>query len=596
MGNDAPAEPIRRVPENHQATDNATDKPSLNSERNSLVSGDRDSSYKIAFAGLFNEDREKADQRLVKLGFPKASDVVNFKGSPEAGRDASDQFKGISDGKATSDYIGTLQRAGFTKAEAETLANKTAERFHDIKDGGESHLRGTPAEQMARLNKAMSDVLDKTGVHDGKLHDGQTDHLSDADRQNVVKDMASRVSDPDRFVVQGEHFSCVLESRQKPFLEAGDPARVAEQTASIVNNGSTEIKELKSGKIRTVHVDSRSFQPDAESSMAFDPSIHGDQGKRGMAGHVWDALAGQTIADLKSERAGLHTSKNGIGDAANVYMAAHADEYGATTKTGEGLFSKDRKGNYQLKEDNPGAALWDIAHLNRALGGVDGAVFAHRNLVGSGKPPKGFPADLTISMFGSMPELRQEVGDFQKATGQSGQITVDAPFLPTGAANGHGLHSMNISLNDDKSFHLDNNWARSYDLPKLTDDQVDKATNPDKWLAEGRPTADTVFRPDSGNPTDTREEADRRRQADAKRKEDEAHEEELKRQEEKRKKDEKAAAEKLEQEEARLVKGMRDLQAMELKEFARIKELQEIEQREKEQNVVSHVQPVVSVT
>jgi len=592
--NDAPAEATRILPEQHQGIDNT----SLNPERQSLLKGNNDSSYRNAFAGLNNEEAEK---HVVSLGFPKGKDVANFHGekkSPEAGRDASDQFKGVTAEKATGDYIHTLQRAGFSKAEAEDLAKQTSDRYKDVKDGGESHLKGTPAEQMARLNKAMTDVLDKTGVRDGKLNDGQTDHLTDKDRQNLVKDLASRAADPAKFVVQGDHYSCVLQARQKQLLEAGDPARVAEMTASVVNNGSAEVKELN-GTTRTVHVDSRSFKPDGESSLAFNSVTHGSEGKRGMAGHVWDSLAGQTVADLKAERKGKPTSENGIAGAHNVFMAAHADEYGAITKTGEGLFTKDKNGQYQFKADNPDAALWDIAHLNRAMGGHEGAVFAHRNLRGSDSPPPGFPPDLTVTTFGSMDELRSKLGRHQGDTGQSAVISVDAPFLPGGGADGHGMHSMNISLNKElnkdgkRSFRLDNNWPEGSDLAMVSDAAVNKATNPEEWNAVGRPTADTVYRPDSGrNPNESQAEADKRREADAKRKESEAREEEQKKQEEKRKKEEKEATDRKEKEETdRREKDALDLKQKEIMAALKRKELYELEQRERDEKIVAHVQP-----
>jgi hypothetical protein len=589
MGNDAPAEPIRRIPEEHQVND----KPDFHGERNSLVSGDKDSSYKLAFNRMSNED---ADNSVVKQGFRKAIDVANFNGMPEAGRDASDQFQGISETKAVSDYIGTLQRAGFSPAESESIAAKTADRLNNIKDGGTDHLSGTPAEQIARLNKAMTDILDKTGVKDGKLLDGQADTLTEpSDRQNLVQDLASRFSNPDRFVVQGQHLTCALESKQKQFLEGGDMARVAEMSASLVNNGFANVTELNGKVTRAVHVDSDSFRPDKESSIPFDASYHGDQGNRGLSGQVWDALAGQVMADLKSERAGKPTSENGIGEASNVYMAAHSEKYDATTKTGEGLFRKEN-GNYTLKEDNPGATLWDIAHMNRAMGGHDGAVFAHSNLRGSGAPPegKGFPKDLTVTTFSSMADLRDKLGKERDKFGTSAQISVDAPFLPGGGADGHGLHAMNISLNKDNTFRLDNNWSKDKDIGVVTDAQVDRATNPDKWLAEGRPTADTVFRPDTGrNPNESVDDFNKRREADTKRKLEE--EDEQKKRDEKRKKEEKDAAEKIEAEKERLAKEERELLKLQQDEQTRIKELADSQQRESEtQKLVTNSQPTLT--
>ncbi|HEY9731387.1 MAG TPA: hypothetical protein V6C89_05710 [Drouetiella sp.] len=589
MRNDAPAEPTK-VPEVQQ--NQALDKPNLDSTRDTLVSGKKDDSYRQAFAVLSPEESEK---KVVSLGFPKNSDVANLKAAPEAGKDASDQFKGISNEKALSDYTATLREAGFSKAESEQIAQKSLDRLITIKDGGENHLKGTPAEELARVNKAMGDILHKTGVRDGRLADGQKDELSPEDRKNTVKDLASRFYDPARFVVQGDHYSCVLESEQKQKLEAGNVAEVAELTASVVNNGYAEVKQLD-GKTRIVHVDSASIKPDAESSLAFDSNFHGDKGNRGMAGHVWDALAGQTMADLKSERAGLTTSADGIDKASYVYMAAHAENYGGNTKTGEGLFKKSGIG-YQLKEDNPGAALWDVAHLNKAMGGHDGAVFVHKKLVGSDRPPEGrnFPSDLRVTTFSSTDELRDKLSSFQDRTGQSAQICVDAPYLPGGGANGHGLHAMNISLNNDsaRSFRLDNNWSKDKDLGAVLDSDVDRATNPDKWNSPGLPDADTVFRPGSGtNPNETKDEADRRRADDVKRKEIE-QEEERKKREEARKKEEKEYAEKQKKEDERLAKLAQDQRDLYQKQ---LRLQQELDEKQLAENLaVQYVSPVTAV-
>jgi hypothetical protein len=591
MRNDAPAEPTK-VPEVHQ--ERVVDNSTLAPDRNTLVEGHKDKSYREVFAGLSPDEAKKNEEKLVGLGFPKNSEVANLKSSPEAGKDCSEKFKGISNEKALTDYSATLREAGFTKAEAENIAQKSLDRLITIKDGGEGHLKGTPAEELARMNKAMSDILNKTGVRDGKLADGQKDELTDQDRKNTVKDLASRYYDPARFAVQGDHYSCVLQSEQKQKLEAGDIAEVAELTASVMNNGYAEVKQLD-GKSRIVHVDSASFRPDAESSVAFDSNFHGDKGNRGMAGHVWDALAGQTMADLKSERAGLQTSADGIGKASYVYMAAHAENYGGNTKTGEGLFKKSGDG-YQLKEDNPGASLWDVAHLNKAMGGNDGAVFVHQKLAGSDRPPagRGFPADLRITTFKNTDELRDKLSAYQEKTGQSAQICVDAPYLPGGGANGHGLHAMNISLNNDRTrtFRLDNNWPKDKDLDVVSDSAVDKATNPDKWLSAGRPDADTIFRPGSGtNPNETNAEADRRRADDAKRKEIE-QEEERKKREEARKKEEKEYAERQKKEEERLAKLAQEQQDFYVKQLRMQQEIDEKQQAEK--LAVQYMTPVTT--
>ncbi len=450
------------------------------------------------------------------------------------------------------DYSDTLIKAGFSEADARRISDNTYARLQ--KDAQEGHLQGTPEEQMRRMDTAHREILDKPPG--GKLKDGQTDYLSAADRQNIVKDSALRTENPDKYVNQGQHMTCALHSMGKQELEAGDPAKVAERTRDLVNNGFTTAKEqdrrgpngeVIPGKERVVQVDSLSLKPDFEASRTVNSQNYGDSGKQGPAGQVYAAFAGQLAADLKSEREGGVTSASGIDKASNVYMAAHASERGARssqTSTNEGVFSRDAKGNLTYEGDGPQVGIWDVAHLNRAAGGADGAVFASSSLFRDGRgdtPPAGYPPDLKISTFRNTDELRTKLGEFQRETGQSGQIGVNAPFLPGGGRNGHGMHAMNISLNADGSFKLDNNWGAKNDIGRVSDRDVDIATNKEHWNVPGggggrAPDDGTRFGPSTGqNPNETEKDfKDRQEQEKSKKEEEERLKEQEKREQEKR--------------------------------------------------------------
>lgn len=436
------------------------------------------------------------------------------------------------------DYSETLKRAGFSETDAQRISENTYARLQ--KAGAEGHLKGSPEEQMKRMDTAHREILDKQ--QGGRLRDGQTDYLTNADRQNIVKDSALRTENPDKYVNQGQHMTCALHSMGKQELEAGDPAKVAERTRDLVNNGFTTAKEqdrkgpngeIIPGKERVVQVDSLSLKPDFEASRTVNSQNYGDNGKQGPAGQVYAAFAGQLAADLKSEREGGRTSAEGIHNASNVYMAAHAGERGARssqTSTNEGVFSRDSQGKLHYEGDGPQVGIWDVAHLNKANGGADGAVFASASLFRDGKgltPPAGYPADLKISTFKNTDELRQKLGEFQRETGQSGQIGVNAPFLPGGGRNGHGMHAMNISLNADGSFKLDNNWGSNKDLARVSDRDVDIATNKENWQVPGGgggrvPDDGTRFGPSTGrNPNETEKEFEKRKEDEKKKQEEE---------------------------------------------------------------------------
>lgn len=473
--------------------------------------------------------------------------------TPPAG-DASDK-KGdrLKDGSkeplgdVAREYSETLKRAGLTDKQAEEFTRSTLDRLRTTDKANDNAIKGTPEEQMARMNKAMTEILDGTGKRpDGRLENGQVDHLKPQDRKNLVADLAAREADPAKFVNQGEHMTCVLQSGQKQRLEGGDPAKVAEQIASVANRGYADIQEGNDGKTRRVNVDSRSFAPDKESGQPFSTEYHGDAGKRGMAGHVYDALAGQTVADLRAEREGRPTSQNGIDNASYVYMAANADQVGANrnqTRTNEALMQRDANGDLKFKANSPDADIWQTAHLNKAMGGEPGSVFAHRSVVGDGRPPKGmgYPEDLKISSFSDSAELSQKLKAFESATGKSAQLLVNSPFLPGGGENGHGLHAMNAKAGADGSFKLDNNWAGQFDLGNVSAAAMDKATNKEKWQIKGQgqgghdgkadpvPDDRTVIKPGSGrNPNETPTDFNQRLLDEQKMRDEKLKEEQLK--------------------------------------------------------------------
>ncbi|MBC7997693.1 MAG: hypothetical protein IAF58_07110 [Leptolyngbya sp.] len=563
-------------------TESSAENPAVKSAK-----GDKGIAARFQLGVQLGADSISKENPLPAGGTVRPSDRLQTgdrKAVGDALKDGSDRPKELTKAGVIADYSSTLRQAGMSEAEATRISENTYKRLS--KEASENHLKGSPEQQMQRANDAYKEVL--KGV-DGKLEDGQIDHLTKGDRRNLVKDAASRLENPDKFVNQGAHMTCALESLKKQHLEAGDPALVAERLASVVNKGYATIKEDgPNGKERKVHVRSDSFMPDAESKQEFNAAYHGDAGKRGMAGHVWDALSGQTAADLKAEREGKPTSKNGIDKAEYFYMAAHASDVGgrsSQTSTGEGLFRNGPNGQKSLIADNPNVGLWDVAHLNKAMGGKDGAVFASSTLLSNGdKAPSGYPSDLKITAFTGTADLHKKLTQFQERTGQSGQIGVNAPFLPGGGENGHGMHAMNIRANKDGTFKLDNNWGSKQDLSSVGADAVDKATNADRWSSGGRgvPNDGTIFGPGSGrNPNETEADFSKRKDEESKRKderkvkEEEEKEKEKEREKENRRKQEelKAKAERDLAEAKRLEKEIADLRKTEKETAQRISEM-----------------------
>ncbi len=406
------------------------------------------------------------------------------------GKRITDQ-QGLSKEKVTTDYSETLQKAGMTKKDADALTEDTYKRLKSLDP---KHLDGSPEQQMARMNRAFDEMLK-----------GKAGPLSDTDRANAVKDLAHRVADPGKYGNQGRHNTCALQSMQTQMLQAGDPARLIEHISSVANLGYANVQDGKDPKvIHKVEVDARSIMPDHESATPFSKDIHGTKGKRGMGGHIGDALLGQMVADNKTaERYG----KNSVHDR-YIYLAGNADQLGGPNDhghTGEGLFLKskndDLSDRYDFINDSPGVSFAELAILNKNMGN-QGGLFIHESIAKGWTRSK----DLDVHIFKNEQDLKQQLKEFQQKTGKMGQVGVNAPFLPGGGENGHGMHAMLFGVNKDGSFVAENSWGTKFDFAALSDAAIAKATDPSKWIIKRgtlgpTPGYKTVFGPGEGGGT-----------------------------------------------------------------------------------------------
>jgi hypothetical protein len=469
-------------------------------------------------------------QELGKGGEKPPGTDKNVERTPE--QQQRDNVRGVVDS-----YRASLEKAGVTGSDAEKLVSDmqkhletTQKRLEENKDKLIDQRTGkpdTPENQMQRVCGAINDVLE-----------GKSGPYSDAQRSVMASAMAGEVSNPDAFNKQGAHMTCALASLSKQRLEAGDPASVLEEAASVVNRGGAftgtdhptdNVSGIGSGRTWT-KVDATSIMPDGESSRYFDSNYHGTQGKRDLFTHVNNALYGQKGADLKAEHEGKPAGSY-------VYMAAHSDAYGgraAQTNTGEGLFAVGSDGKRELIDNNPAVGIWQVAELNQSLTGRSGGMFAHKDL--AGHRPNGYE-HVGLTTFNNAQDFKAKLADWQGRTGTSAQIGVDAPFLPGGGEDGHGLHAMNAKLDANGNVLFINNWGSKFDM-KVTDAQINRATNPNQWQAHGpgsehagpAPNQDTHFKPGSGtNPNETKLEHDKRlKDEDKKKQEEKKHKEEEK--------------------------------------------------------------------
>ena len=445
-------------------------------------------------------------------------------------RSPSEQTRDNQEG-VLNNYRDSLERAGVTPSDIANRVNEmkanleaTQKRLDEKEKSG--HLKNletgkpeTAEAQMKRVFGAMNEVLEgKKGV-DGAY--------GAKERANWAAGAAAALANPERFVNQGAHMTCALTSAQKSRIEAGDPASVVEEGASVVNRGGaftgTDNGINGSGDRKWVKVDAMSIKPDSESAQDFNAGFHGDAGKRSLFGHTADALYGQKAADLAAE-------KKGLAAGSFTYMAANAAEYGGSngqTRTGEGLFLNASDGSKKLIGTSPNVGVWQVGELNQHLTGRGGGMFADAKLAGN--PPKGYE-HVKMTLTNGAEDFKAKLAAYQADTGASAQIGVNAPFLRGGGENGHGLHAMNAKMvNGEVVF--DNNWGKKSDIGAVSLDEIDKATNPNRWNARRgatdgdpgpRPDRDTNFGPRTGrNPNETQAEFDKRRTEDKKKEEEE---------------------------------------------------------------------------
>lgn len=445
-------------------------------------------------------------------------------------RSADEQTRDNQEG-VLRNYRDSLEKSGVRGAEADRRVaemkahlDATKARLDEKEKNGhlknlETGKKETAEEQMKRVYGAMNEVLEGKKGADGPY--------GAKDRANWAAGAAAALANPEKFVNQGAHMTCALTSLQKSRIEAGDPASVVEEAASVVNRGGaftgTDNGINGSGDRKWVKVDALSIKPDGESAQDFNAAYHGSGGKRSLFGHTADALYGQKAADLAAEKQGKPAGTY-------TYLAANADQYGAPngqTRTGEGLFLNASDGSKKLVGTSPNVGVWQVGELNQHMTGKGGGMFADAKLAGN--PPKGYE-HVQMTLTRGAADFTAKLKAFQAENGMSAQIGVNAPFLRGGGENGHGLHAMNAKIDKDGDVVFDNNWGDKNDIGKVSADEIDKATSPDRWsprrgATDGdpgpAPDRDTNFGPRTGrNPNETQAEFDKRRDEDKKKEEE----------------------------------------------------------------------------
>ncbi|MDX2108504.1 MAG: hypothetical protein SFY67_19070 [Candidatus Melainabacteria bacterium] len=418
--------------------------------------------------------RETADKRGI------ATDTNRIPSEdPKAGSVMERLLKGDkSTPTVDSDYLDPKKQLEVFKRSQPGMTDEQALKYQQdilkrLSEKGD-RLNGTPEEQLARMTQALDAILDPTKAGAGNQ---ALDRMSEADRKNLVKDFLMRMSNPEAFVNQGAHNTCALNSMQKLVMQGNDPAKLAEQLAGVVNNGFTYVTNPETGQPQKVEVHSASLRPDHESRRP--PTDTGDNQTRGMAGQAIDALLGQMAADNQGR----------IDGKKYVYLAANAGDFtgGSRSQTGEGLFEANNQGALtRFVDDSPQMTLVAKAQLARGLDLPPGVNFIHSSMINE-IPPSMIDQ---FTVFHDETELKAKFAEYTRLTGmKTAEMRVNAPYLPGQRMAGHGLHSVNISI-DSAGVKVDNHWGDGHDLT-LSKLQLETATDSNRW----GPMPPSVYRP-----------------------------------------------------------------------------------------------------
>lgn len=389
-------------------------------------------------------------------------------------------------------YEDFLKRNGTSGAEAaerskqlESFLNKSNEDLHNPEIA--KHLQGTPEQEMARMCKAMNEVMES-----------REGPLTQTDRANLVMGMAARSADADTYGNQGQHKTCALESLSNSQMTTRR-AEELERVASVANKGGAYVGGEEAADRRWVSVNEASRVPDFESQKDWNSGAFRKGGERDIAGQMSDALYGQLAADLQTSRM---QAAGEIGtDQRFEYFAAHLDSSrsgykGGQDATNEGLTltTLNNKNEVMSRQivtsgkpgdtgEGPQVGPWQVAELNtRATGNIGGVMIHQDMLAKMGKKPAGMGDDVGFTTYTDAGDHTNKLSAYQERTGQAAQILVNAPYLKGGTRSGHGLHAMTEKMVDGQ-IRIDNQWGDNADAMahSMNAADIDKATNPAHW-------------------------------------------------------------------------------------------------------------------
>ena len=379
-------------------------------------------------------------------------------------------------------------------AKVEDVADKV-QAMTEMLSKSESRLNGL--EMSNHLYSARGEKLSATGQMEriygalnAVLEGKPPSPFNVRDRANWALSAAAEVADPSKYSMQGHHNTCVLRSLTNQRLQAGDPAAVLEEAASTVLRGGAFVGENGLYGRKWSSVDAWSVKPFRESRVFFDKDY--EENRRSLFAQTTDALLGQVASDLQTARA-VQQGRI-LAGSKYVYTTAHAIELGASTRSGEATFLQDAAGESKYLYEFPLIITpLDQAELNQHVTGEKGAVFAHQDLqnaaldgqamVINSSRPAGYEG-VVLQTFKDGDDFSNKLEAFQKRTGKPAQSIVRAEFLPNDPSGARGLHSVLFGKNGE-AITLDNNWGQTKDSGAVQSADLERATNPAVWEANG---------------------------------------------------------------------------------------------------------------
>lgn len=345
------------------------------------------------------------------------------------------------------------QFEGMTPERAQTVGAHLRQAFHRL-DAIKPEQFGK-SDSAQQIRSIMTDI-NRVMEHDGTINGEKI--YSQEDQNKIIEDMARSAADPEKYVNQGRHNTCVAQSNRLSHMTT-DPADAVRIGRELATTGSTVFKGAAGDQPRKIDIDEKSMRFDSEARAA-DDTTTGEGGKQGPFGQLYALAAVKGALQIRAER------QSPGGDIAYSY-----EQLPEVSKedSGERTFQLSKKpdGTYEKKQvgECPTMTAADSCDMARlTMGETDGLMIQRDTM-----KALAIPEHEGINTFGDGEELERIASDYQERTGRPPRFFVDGNRLPDREPRTAepALHQMAMRYKQQSATFDDDGqtWGTKYDRP-----------------------------------------------------------------------------------------------------------------------------------